>query len=419
MRIQVEGRHVLNGSWQPSGNPNAALALLAASLLGEQPVTLHNMPRTASTSRLIELAEWLGAEVKFVSGSILQVRAGQLSRRTLTQEKLDNAGAILLLAPLLARCQHVRLESNEPRSRILTHLDALRDLGQDVLLLHGAVEIRAVAWEKRDVLLGSASVTATGMVLMLAATLGQETIIRNAASEPHVQELCRLLQAMGAQISGLGSNLLRVRGCASLGSAMVDIGPNHVETASIAAIAALCGGRVTLRGTRREDLRMIARVYHQLGIHLDLDVETVFVPHHEQLTLSERAGDVDTRVESAIWPGFPSDLIAVATVVATQARGTTLIHEKLFHNRLLFVDRLKAMGAQIVLCDPHRAIVVGPSPLYGMYMATPDIRAGLGMLAAALVAQGHSTIDNAQVIEHHFGAVISKLQALGAQISIE
>ena len=150
MRIQVEGQHPLNGSWQPSGNPNAALALLAASLLGEQPVTLHNMPRTASTSRLIELAEWLGAEVKFVSGSILQVRAAQLSRRTLTQEQLDSAGAILLLAPLLARCRHVRLESDEPRSRILTHLDALRDLGQDVLLLHGAVEIRAVAWEKRD-----------------------------------------------------------------------------------------------------------------------------------------------------------------------------------------------------------------------------------------------------------------------------
>ncbi len=419
MRIQVEGRHALNGSWQPSGNPNAALALLAASLLGEQPVTLHNMPRTASTSRLIELAEWLGAEVNFVSGSILQVRAAQLSRRTLTQEQLDSAGTILLLAPLLARCRHVRLESDEPRSRILTHLDALRDLGQDVLLLHGAVEVRAVAWDKREILLGSASVTATGMVLMLAATLGQETVIHNAASEPHVQELCRLLQAMGAQITGLGSNLLRVRGCANLGSAMLDIGPNHVEAASIAAIAALCGGRVTLRGTRREDLRMIARVYHQLGIQLDLDDEAVFVPHHEQLTLSERAGDVDTRVESAIWPGFPSDLIAVATVVATQARGTTLIHEKLFHNRLLFVDRLKAMGAQIVLCDPHRAIVVGPSPLYGIYMATPDIRAGLGMLAAALVAQGQSTIDNAHVIEHHFGAAISKLQALGAQISVE
>ncbi len=419
MRIQVEGRHALNGSWQPSGNPNAALALLAASLLGEQPVTLHNMPRTASTSRLIELAEWLGAEVNFVSGSILQVRPAQLSRRTLTQEQLDSAGAILLLAPLLARCRHVRLESDESHSRILTHLDALRDLGQDVLLLHGAVEVRAVAWDKREILLGSASVTATGMVLMLAATLGQETVIHNAASEPHVQELCHLLQAMGAQISGLGSNLLRVRGCANLSSAMVDIGPNHVEAASIAAIAALCGGRVTLRGTRREDLRMIARVYHQLGIQLDLDDEAVFVPHHEQLTLSERAGDVDTRVESAIWPGFPSDLIAVATVVATQARGTTLIHEKLFHNRLLFVDRLKAMGAQIVLCDPHRAIVVGPSPLYGIYMATPDIRAGLGMLAAALVAQGQSTIDNAHVIEHHFGAVINKLQALGAQISVE
>lgn len=419
MRIQVEGRHALNGSWQPSGNPNAALALLAASLLGDRPVTLCNMPRTTSTSRLIELAKWLGAEISYVSASTLQVHAGQLSRRTLTQEELDNAGAILLLAPLLARCRHVRLESDAPRSRIQTHLDALRDLGQDVLLLHGAVEIRAVPWQKREILLGSASVTATGIVLMLAATLGRETIIHNAASEPHVQELCRLLQAMGASITGLGSNLLSVRGCANLGGATAHIGPNHVEIASIAAISALCGGRVTLSGIRQEDLRMIARVYHQLGIQLDLDAEALFVPRHEQLTLADRTGATDTHVESAIWPGFPSDLIAVATVVASQARGTTLIHEKLFHNRLLFVDRLKAMGAQIVLCDPHRAIVVGPSPLYGVYMPSPDIRAGLGMLAAALVAQGRTTIDNAQAIEHHFGAVFSKLQALGAQITVE
>ena len=419
MRIQVEGRHALNGNWQPSGNPNAALALLAAALLGEHPVTLGNMPETASTARLVELAEWLGATITRDSATQLQACAGQLSRRTLGQEELDRVGAILLLAPLLKHCQYVRLESDALGSRFLTHLDALRDLGQDVLMLHGAAEIRAVPWKQHEILLGSASVTATGIVLMLAATLGRQTIIHNAASEPHVQALCHLLQSMGAQISGVGSNLLTVRGCSSLNGATACIRPNHVETASIAAIAALCGGRVTLRGVRRKDLRMIARIYQQLGIHLDLDEDVLFVPRHEQLTLRDRAGNVETRVESAIWPGFPSDLIAMATVAATQARGTTLIHEKLFNNRLLFVDRLKAMGAQIVLCDPHRAIVVGPAPLYGGYMATPDIRAGLGMLAAALVAEGRSTIDNAQAIEHHFGAVFSKLQALGAQITIE
>ncbi len=420
MRIHVEGRQALNGNWRPSGNPNAGLALLAASLLGEQPVVLHNMPRTASTLQQIELASWLGADIQFDQRSTLRVETRQLSRRTLGQDVLDHAGAILMIAPLLLRCRHIRLEIETPRSRLLTHLDALRDLGQDVLFLHGAVEIRAVTWRKREILLGSASVTATGIVLMLAATLGQETIIHNAASEPHVQELCRLLEAMGARVNGQGSNLLQVTGCSNPVGAETNIGPNHIEVASIAAIAALCGGgRVTLRESRERDLRMVARVFDQFGIHLELEADTVFVPRHEQLTVRDRAGDVDLRVESAIWPGFPSDLIAIATVIASQARGTTLIHEKLFPNRLLFVDRLKAMGAQIVLCDPHRAIVVGPAPLYGSYMATPDIRAGLGMLAAALVADGHSTIDNAQAIEHHFGAVIGNLKELGAKIMVE
>ncbi|MCE2490503.1 MAG: UDP-N-acetylglucosamine 1-carboxyvinyltransferase [Anaerolineae bacterium] len=419
MRIHVEGRQALNGNWRPSGNPNAGLALLAASLLGEQPVVLHNMPRTASTLQQIELASWLGADIQFDQRSTLRVETRQLSRRTLGQDVLDHAGAILMIAPLLLRCRHIRLEIETPRSRLLTHLDALRDLGQDVLFLHGAVEIRAVTWRKREILLGSASVTATGIVLMLAATLGQETIIHNAASEPHVQELCRLLEAMGARVNGQGSNLLQVTGCSNPVGAETNIGPNHIEVASIAAIAALCGGRVTLRESRERDLRMVARVFDQFGIHLELEADTVFVPRHKQLTVRDRAGDVDLRVESAIWPGFPSDLIAIATVIASQARGTTLIHEKLFPNRLLFVDRLKAMGAQIVLCDPHRAIVVGPAPLYGSYMATPDIRAGLGMLAAALVADGHSTIDNAQAIEHHFGAVIGNLKELGAKIMVE
>lgn len=419
MRIHVEGRHALNGTWRPSGNPNAALALLAAALLGDKPVTLHNMPRTASTLRLVDLVKWLGAETCFCDETSLRIQASRLSRRTLTRELLDNSGAILLLAPLLLRCGHARLESDAPRSRLMTHLDALRDLGQDLVYLDGAVEIRAVPWERREILLDSASVTATGIVLMLAATLGRETIIHNAASEPHVQQLCQLLEAMGARIRGKGSNLLQVSGCDSPAGAETCIGPNHIEAASVAAIAALCGGRVSLPGIRHEDLRMVARVYGQLGITLDLDEGTAFVPRHGQLTVRDRAGDVNARVESAIWPGYPSDLIAMATVVASQARGTTLIHEKLFHNRLLFVDRLKAMGAQIVLCDPHRALVIGPAPLIGSYMATPDIRAGLGMLAAALVAEGRTTIDNAQVIEHHFGSAFDKLKALGAQISVE
>ena len=358
----------------PPAIPTPPLALLAAALLTEQPVILHNLPRVGSTLRFIDIIEWLGAEAHFLADTTLQLRAARLSRHTLRHDQLDNAGALLLLAPLLARRRQLRLESDAPRSRIRTHLDALRDLGQILRPLPGAVEIHARPWQKRELLLDSASVTATGMVLMLAATLGRETLIHNAACEPHVQELCRLLQTMGARITGPRlPTCSAFRASPTPAAPLRTSAPNHIEAAAIAAIAALCGGQVSLRGTRNADLRMIARVFHQLGVHLELNADDQVLPRRRPPAEPDRLDELDARVESAIWPGFPSDLVAVATVVATQATGTALIHEKLFNNRLLFVDRLKAMGAQVVLCDPHRALVVGPAPLYGIYMATPDI----------------------------------------------
>ena len=313
----------------------------------------------------------------------------------------------------------MRLDFDFPLNRIRAHIEALRDLGIGISTTNGAVECNRVNWDYRDIILAQASVTATALVMMLAATLGKETIIHNAACEPHIRELAYLLEEMGVHIEGIGSNLLRIISPPELQGANITIGPNHIETASIAAIGALTGGRIQIEGTRREDLRMITTVYERLGIRLDVDESEVFVPRHQQLTVSEREEDVDASIETSIWPGFPSDLVAIATVVATQARGTSLIHEKLFNNRLLFVDRLKAMGAQIVLCDPHRAIVIGPSPLYGVYLDSPDVRAGLGMLAAALVAKDVTTIDNAQAIEQNFAGVFAKLKNLGAQIEIE
>ncbi|CAG1771730.1 partial UDP-N-acetylglucosamine 1-carboxyvinyltransferase, partial [uncultured bacterium] len=241
----------------------------------------------------------------------------------------------------------------------------------------------------------------------------------NAACEPHIVELAQMLNAMGALVEGIGSNVLRVTGVDTLGGVDVTIGPDHIEAASIAALSALNGGRVQIDGIRQRDMRMIAKVFWRLGIQMDVDEGALFIPKHETLSVSNRSEDVDSSIESAPWPGFPSDLVAIATVVATQARGTSLIHEKLFNNRLLFVDKLKSMGAQIVLCDPHRAIVVGPTPLHGIYMDTPDVRTGLGMLGAALCAEGESVIDNAQAIEHTFGGVLPKLQALNAGIQID
>ncbi len=420
MRIHVTGQNPLNGTYQPSGNTNATIALIAAALLTEQPVTLRNLPRTQSVSTMLKLAEKLGAALAWPNEQSVTIHAEQLTQRVLNDNETSSAtGSLLLLAPILARRQHVRLEFDFPLNRIRTHLEALRDLGIEVITVSGAVECRVARWEYQDIILSQASVTATALVMMLAASLGTETIIHNAACEPHIRELASLLEEMGVHIEGIGSNVLRLISPPVLEGATVTIGPDHIEAASVAAISALCRGRVQIEGIRQQDMRMIAKVYQRLGIELDVEDTVIYVPRHQPLTVSDREEDVDASIETSIWPGFPSDLVAVTTVAATQARGTSLIHEKLFNNRLLFVDRLKAMGAQIVLCDPHRVIVIGANPLYGIYMDTPDVRAGLGMVAAALVAEGSSTIDNAQAIEQNFAGVLGKLQALGAQIEIE
>ncbi|MBL8131192.1 MAG: UDP-N-acetylglucosamine 1-carboxyvinyltransferase [Anaerolineae bacterium] len=417
MLIQVDGRHPLNGVYRPGGNPNAALALMAAALLTEEKSILRNVPHTLTTQALALIAEELGAQIDWDAGD-MSLTAGQIKRRVISQEDTElSSGALLLAAPLLIRRQHVRLEIDFPLNRIRTHLEALRDLGIDVVTPGSAVELNVTFWDKKDILLTQASVTATALVMMLAARLGKHTTIRNAATEPHVQELAHLLVAMGAHVEGIGSNILSITGTESLKGGEAAIGPNHIEVGSIAAIAAMCGGRVQIEGIRRADLRMIVRIFRRFGIQIDMDEANVYIPSHEGLSISNREEDVDASIESAPWPGFPSDLVAVATVVATQTVGTSLIHEKMFANRLLFVDKLKAMGAQIVLCDPHRAIVVGPSQLMGGYMDTPDIRAGLGMLAAALVAEGVTQIDNSQVLAHTFGDVLDKLTALGARIN--
>ncbi len=420
MRIRVEGKTPLNGIYRPSGNPNAAMALLTAALLTPEAVTLRNVPDTINTRTMLLLAERLGVKIARLDTHTIRIQAEQINRRAMTPA--DTGGLVsglLYLAPMLRLRQQVRVEIDFPLNRIRTHLEALRDLGQDVTTTSGAVEVRAAPWEKKEIILTQASVTATAVVLMLAACLGKETIIHNAACEPHAQELANFLCEMGAHIEGIGSNVMRVLSPPALNGADVTIGPDHIEAASAAAIGAMCGGRVQIAGIRRADMRMIAKTYWQLGIHLDMDEDVIFVPKHEGLSLSPREEDADLSVETSPWPAFPSDLVAMATVIATQSRGTSLVHEKLFNNRLLFVDKLKAMGAQIVLCDPHRAIVMGPSPLYGIYMDSPDVRAGLGMLAAALVAQGESVIDNAEVIERTFAGVFGKLQALGAGITIE
>lgn len=419
MRLRVEGGIPLNGVYHPSGNANTAAYLIAASLLTDSQVTLRNVPKTTSTHIMLDIATRLGATVHQSDEHMVTLQTSQLGRRKLTQEETSETRALLFLAPLLVRRSFARLEVDFPLNRIRTHLEVLRDLGFDVLISEGAVEIREARWDYQDVILTQTSVTATGIVMMLAACFGKETVIHNAASEPHLQQLAHLLELMGAQVHGVGSNMLRIFGKFPLHGADITIDADHIEAASIAAICALSGGRAEIKSITPEHLRMIGKIYNRLGLILDMDTQAVFIPKHAQLTVSNREEDVDSSIETAPWPGFPSDLVAIATIIATQARGTSLIHEKLFNNRLLFVDKLKAMGAQIVLCDPHRAIVVGPTPLYAIYMDSPDVRSGLGMLGAALIAHGETVIDNAQVLNSNFEGVITKLKGLGAKIGEE
>jgi len=420
MRIRVEGKHPLNGTYHPAGNTNAAMALLAAALLTDQPITLRNMPHTLNTQAMLAVAERLGAKLSYPDEQSVVIQAGQISKRTLTHIDTNGlVGMMLFLPAMLTRRQHIRIEFDFPLNRIRAHLEALRDLGQDVITTSGALECRAVKWDHKEIILSQTSVTATAVVMMLAVCLGKETIMHNAACEPHVQELANLLCEMGAHIEGVGSNVLRIISPPELNSAEATIEADHIEAASIAAIAAISGGRIQIDGGRRADMPMIIKTYRQLGVNLDADENVIYVPKHESLMISNREEDTDLSIESSPWPAFPSDLIAIATLIATQARGTALIHEKLFNNRLLFVDKLKAMGAQIVLCDPHRAIVVGATPLHSIYMDTPDVRTGLGMLGAALIAEGESVIDNAQVIERQFAGTLKKLQNLGAKLKVE
>jgi UDP-N-acetylglucosamine 1-carboxyvinyltransferase len=418
MRIVVYGGHPLRGTFRPSGNSNAALALIAASLLTEAEVTLRGVPDTSTTALMLDAARALGAQITRDEAHTL--RAPALHTRSLGPEITDGqVGAVLLLAPILARRRHARLEIDYPLSRLHTHLTALRDLGFDIHISGDVLDFTAEPWERRELILLQTSVTATALVCMLAAAMGRETLIANAASEPHIQDLQRTLVAMGAQIEGIGSNRVLVRGGAELGGAEVTLRPDHIEIASIAAIGAITGGSLTIENVHAADMQLIRRVYARLGVSLYLNGETLFVPAHEALTVSQDAEDLDVPIETAPWPGFPSDLVAMTTVIATQARGTTLIHEKLFDNRLLFVDKLTAMGAQIVLCDPHRALVVGPSPLRGEYLDTPDVRTGLALLAAALCCRDSAVkIDSAELIDRTFENVVSKLVNLGAQIEV-
>jgi UDP-N-acetylglucosamine 1-carboxyvinyltransferase len=422
-RFVIEGGQRLSGTITPAGNKNAALPLLAATLLTDSDIVLHNLPQIGDVITKIELLQKLGARIEAHGKHSWAIRAtgvGSTEPDATLARKIRTS--ILLAGPLLARRGHVTLPRPGGdvigRRRLDTHFLALRSLGASIEVTPSAYVLRADRLRGTDLFLDEMSVTATEQAVMAAVLAEGDTTICNAASEPHVQDLCHFLNALGAQISGIGTNVLNISGVARLRGGEYTIGPDFMEVASFIGLAAVTGSAIRIAGARPREHRMTRIGFGKLGVRWHDEGEDIVVPADQDLRVQEDAHNAIPKVDSAPWPGFNPDLISIALVVATQARGTVLIHEKMFESRLFFVDRLIAMGAKIVLCDPHRAVVVGPSQLYGEPegLPSPDIRAGMALLIAALCAQGRSLIYNIGQIDRGYERIEQRLQALGAKI---
>jgi UDP-N-acetylglucosamine 1-carboxyvinyltransferase len=421
IKYVVEGRRSLSGSIEPAGNKNAALPIIAAALLTRDRVVLQNVPRIRDTETLVELVRSVGAHADWFGANTLEIQASEVRSGDLDPTLCASIRASILLAgPLLARVGHVTLPPPGGdvigRRRVDTHFLALEQLGASVSATD-RYEFRASKLRGADVFLDEPSVTATENALTAAVAAEGTTVLRNAASEPHVQDLARFLVALGASIDGIGTNTMVVEGGATLGSATHRIGPDHIEVGSFIGLAAVT--RSTLRITRAgvEHLRAIRMGFERIGIVCEVDGEDLVVPEEQPREIRADLGGHVPKLEDQPWPAFPADLMSIAIVAAPQSSGVILLHEKMFESRLFFVDKLIGMGARIVLCDPHRVLVAGPSSLRGARVESPDIRAGMAMLLAALCAEGTSTIHNARQIERGYERIDERLNALGARIT--
>lgn len=422
-RFVIEGGRQLKGTVTPAGNKNAALPLLAATLLTEKPVVLQNIPQIGDVGNKIALLRKLGVAIEPNGDHSWQIHAEHIG-----DEQPDVALArtirtsTLLAGPLLARRGHVVLPRPGGdvigRRRLDTHFLALRGLGTHIEVTPTTYVLRADRLRGADLFLDEMSVTGTEQAIMAAVLAEGTTTICNAASEPHVQDLCHFLNVLGAKISGIGTNMLVIEGVSSLGGGSYTIGPDFMEVVSFIGLAAVTNSSIRIQNARPREHRMTRIAFERLGVVWEDDGNDIVVPSNQELVVREDLHGAIPKIESMPWPGFNPDLISIALVVATQAHGTVLIHEKLFESRLYFVDRLISMGARIVLCDPHRAVVAGPSRLYGEPdgMPSPDIRAGMALLIAALCAQGRSVIYNIGQIDRGYERIDERLRELGAQI---
>jgi UDP-N-acetylglucosamine 1-carboxyvinyltransferase len=421
-KFVIRGGVPLSGELTVAGNKNAALPILAACLLTEEELLLHRVPRIRDTEAQLALLERLGVEVAWVADNSVRLCARGVTEVSVDEELSKQIRASFLLAgPLLARFGEARMPPPGGdfigRRRLDAHLDAFKDLGARV---DGDrwIELSAPGdgLSPCHIFMDEPSVMGTENALMAAALTTGPTTISNAASEPHVQDLARLLSAMGAQVDGIGSNVMTVHGRDRLAGAEHTISADHIEVGSFMALAAATGGDLRIRDIEPLDLLMVRRQFRRLGLHSEIEGKDMLVPPGQQLRIQADLGDAIPKIEDGPWPAFPADLTSIALALATQADGEILIFEKMFENRLFFVDKLVAMGARITLCDPHRAIVSGPSRLHGERVESPDIRAGMAMLIAALAADGTSEIGNIRQIDRGYEQIDERLRGLGAQI---
>ena len=424
-RFHVMGGKPIQGEIEPQGNKNEAMPLMAAACLTDQPVTLQNIPQIEDVRLMEEILHELGLTSSETDAAQVR-RTLTLQAKTTPKSKIQPElgsrlrGSVTLAGPLLARTGEVTLPrpggDRIGRRRLDTHLQILSSLGAQVADIRDGIQIKAKKLKGADILLDEASVTATENGLCAAVLAEGVTVLHNAASEPHVQALGNLLNAMGAKISGIGTNTLTIEGVKSLKGATHRISADYLEAGSFLALAAVTGGELKIKNTAPENMRMILQTFGRLGIRTEIKGQDILVPKGQSLEVEKEFGGAVPHISDAPWPGFPADMTSVALVTATQCKGTVLIHEKLFESRLFFVDGLLEMGARIILCDPHRAVILGSDKLRGAKLASPDIRAGMALLIAALCADGESEIRNITQIDRGFSCIEERLKSLGARI---
>jgi len=416
----IEGGRPLNGTVRAAGNKNGALPVLAACVLTSEPVVLRNIPRIRDVDTMLALLTDIGAEADWTGENEVRVNAAGVTRTEVDEELSDRIrGSFLLAGPLLARFGHVLLSPPGGdfigRRPLDTHVHAFEQLGAEVHVGR-RFELRAPKLHGKRIFLDEASVMGTENAVMAATLAEGRTVLMNAACEPHVQDLCRFLVTLGASIDGIGSNVLTIDGVEELSGGEHRIGSEHIEAASFIGLAAVTGGDVTIEDIEPDDFVSILAAFARLGVEVELGATSVRVPPNQKLVVRDDLGDQIPKIEDGPWPAFPADLTSIALAVATQAHGTILIFEKMFENRLFFVDKLVRMGARIILCDPHRAVVTGPARLHGERLESPDIRAGMALLIAALCAEGNSVIANIGQIDRGYERIDERLRGLGASI---